>query len=117
MTRKKSEAERIYRITFQNQGKVYEMYAKEVSSSGMFGFVEVAHFVFGERSQVIVDSSEEALKTEFAGVKRAFVPLHAVIRIDEVEREGPARITSAEKGDAKVTAFPLPMPQPRGEKK
>ncbi len=117
MTRKKGETDHIYRVTFQNQGKVYEMYAKEVSSAGMFGFVEVAHFVFGERSQVIVDSSEEALKTEFAGVKRAFIPMHAVIRIDEVEREGPARITSVEKGDAKVAAFPLPIPHPRGERK
>ncbi len=117
MTRKKREGERIYRITFQNQGKLYEVYAKEVSSSPLFGFIEVAHFLFGERSQVIVDSSEEALKTEFAFVRRAFVPIHAVIRIDEVEREGAARITSLEKGEAKVAPFPLPMPQPRGEKK
>jgi len=117
MTKKRADSDRIYRITFHNQGKVYEMYAREVASSGMFGFVEVAQFVFGERSQVIVDSSEEALKSEFAGVKRAFVPLHAVIRIDEVEREGQARITVAEKGESKVAPFPLPIPQPKGEKK
>ncbi len=117
MTKKKAEAERIYRITFHNQGKVYELYAREVASSPMFGFVEVASFLFGERSQVIVDSSEEALKTEFAGVKRAFVPLHAVIRIDEVEREGPARITQLEKGEGRIAPFPLPMSVSKGEKK
>ena len=35
---------------------------------------------------------EEKLKAEFSGVKRTFVPLHAVVRIDEVEREGVNKI-------------------------
>ena len=94
-----------YRITFHNQGKVYEIYAREVHQSNLLGFVEVETIVFGEKSSVVVDPSEENLKAEFAGVARTYIPMHAVIRIDEVEKLGHGKITSG--GDAKVTPFPL----------
>ena len=60
--------EPIYKISFFNQGKVYEIYAKHVFQSDLWGFLEVEEFVFGERSQMIVDPSEEKLKNEFTGV-------------------------------------------------
>lgn len=94
-----------YRVTFHNQGKVYEIYAREVHQSSLLGFVEVENIVFGEKSGVVVDPSEESLKTEFAGVTRTYIPMHAVIRIDEVEKLGHSKITAA--GDAKVMPFPL----------
>jgi hypothetical protein len=104
------DAENIYRITFMHQGEVYEIYAKHVSQGGLFGFIEVEHLLFGERSKILIDSSEERLKTEFEGVKRTFVPLHSVLRIDEVEKAGRGRITS---GDGKVTSFPhVAIPSP-----
>ena len=65
--------EPIYKISFFNQGKVYEIYAKHVFQSDLWGFLEVEEFVFGERSQMIVDPSEEKLKNEFTGVKRSFI--------------------------------------------
>ena len=76
---------RIYRIVFHNQGNLYELYAHDVSHAEMYGFVEVADIIFGERTAILVDPSDEKLKSEFAGVKRTFVPLHAVVRIDEVD--------------------------------
>ena len=81
-----------YRIVFHNQGKLYELYARHVSHGEMYGFVEVGDIIFGERTEVIVDPSEERLKSEFAGVKRTFVPIHAVVRIDEVDKEGTNKI-------------------------
>ena len=102
--------ETIYRINFISQGEVYEIYARQVSQGGLFGFVEVEDLVFGERSKILIDSSEERLKTEFEGVKRTFVPLHSVLRIDEVEKAGRGRISSS---DGKVTSFPhvvIPTP-------
>jgi len=54
----------IYRINFINQGEVYEVYARHVSQGGLFGFVEIEEIVFGERSKLLIDSSEERLKTE-----------------------------------------------------
>ena len=103
----------IYRIVFHNQGKIYEVYARHVSHGEMYGFVEVADLVFGERTAILVDPAEERLKNEFAGVKRTFVPLHSVIRIDQVDKEGVAKVHSAE-GAANVTPFPMPAYQPPG---
>lgn len=97
--------QRLYRISFHNQGQVYEIYAREVSHGGMPGFVEVEKLVFGERSSVVVDPTEERLKSEFENVERFYIPLHAVIRIDEVNKEGNARIVKG--GDSKVTPFPV----------
>lgn len=91
-----------------NQGQIYEVYARNVSHGGMLGFVEIEKLVFGERSSVVVDPSEEKLKTEFANVERFYVPIHAVVRIDEVQKQGPARIVPAgPESSSKVTPFPL----------
>ena len=102
-------ARHIYRVIFHNQGKVYEIYARKVDDGGMLGFVQIEELTFGERTQVVVDPAEERLKGEFDGVKRTFLPLHAIIRIDEVEKQGVAKITDAE---GNVAQFPLPMYRP-----
>jgi|TARA_B100000902_G_scaffold330928_1_gene328113 hypothetical protein len=92
-----------FKITFFNHNSVYEIYSKEVYQSDMYGFIVIENIVFGENSSVVVDPSEEKLKTEFNNVKRFFVPSHNIIRIDEVEKEGAAKITSA---DANIKNFP-----------
>ena len=89
-------AESIYKVIFLNQNQVYEVYAKHVYQSDMYGFIEIEAFVFGERSQMIVDPAEERLKNEFAAVSRSYIPMHALIRIDEVEKEGVAKISDAQ---------------------
>jgi len=94
----------IFRIMFVNQGKVYELYARKVSHGGLFGFIEVEELTFGERSSVVLDPGEERVKAEFAEVKRTFLPLHSVLRVDEVKKQGQAKITPLEGGN--VTAFP-----------
>ena len=81
----------IYRVRFFNQNEVYEIYAKHVFQSDLWGFLEVEEFVFGERTQMIVDPAEEKLKTEFGDIKRSFIPIQAVVRIDEVEKKGPPK--------------------------
>lgn len=93
-----------------NQGKVYEIYARSVSHGNLLGFVEVEKLVFGERSTVVLDPSEERIKTEFAGVRRTYIPMHAVLRIDEVEKEGISKISKAEGGN--VAQFPMPLYTP-----
>lgn len=97
----------IYKVIFHNQGKVYEIYARGVHHGTLFGFVEVEKIVFGERSSVVVDPSEEGLKAEFGDVTRSYIPLHAIIRIDEVNRRGTARITEVEGSGAEIMPFPL----------
>jgi hypothetical protein len=106
-----NNAKSIYKVLFVNQGQVYEIYCREIFQSEMYGFIEVEELIFGERSQMIVDPGEERLKNEFAGVKRSFIPMHALIRIDEVEKEGVAKVSEA-KGDGKVAHFPPMAPRP-----
>ncbi len=93
-----------------NQGKVYEIYARSVGQGDLFGFVQIEELVFGERTTVVVDPSEEKLKTEFATVKRTYVPLHAIIRIDEVDKQGVSKISTVEGGN--VSQFPMPVYTP-----
>lgn len=99
---------RVYRVLFHNQGKIYELHARHVSQSTMYAFVEVGDLIFGERSAVLVDPSEEKLKAEFAGVQRTYIPLQALIRIDEVEKEGPNRILAADGVAPNVMPFAPP---------
>ncbi len=101
----------IYRIHFFNQGQIYELYARQVSQGSLFGFIEVEELIFGEKTQVVVDPSEEQLQKEFSGVKRTYLPMHTVLRIDEVEKEGSGRITSP-KGGGKIATFPSPIYTP-----
>jgi hypothetical protein len=102
-------ARQLYRISFVSQGKVYEIYARSVAQGALFGFIEVEKLVFGERTTVVVDPGEERIKSEFAGVKRTYIPLHAVLRIDEVEKEGVSKVSKAE---GNVAQFPMPMYTP-----
>ncbi len=104
----------IYKVQFHNQGQVYELYAREVTQSNMYAFVEVADFIFGEKSKLLVDPSEERLKTEFGQVNRTFIPLQSVIRIDEVEKEGSNKIIeNSDKSGNNVSSFPLPPLSPK----
>ncbi len=97
---------RIYKVRFFNQGRIFEVYAREVSQSGLFGFIEVAKLVWGAKSDVIIDPTEQELKNEFQGVERTYIPLHAVIRIDEVEKTGTAKVIPLSGGES---AQPHPM--------
>ena len=74
---------RVYKVMFVNQGKVYEIYAKAVHQGEIYGFVELEGLLFGETSKVLVDPSEERLKSEFQGVGRSMVPIHSVIRFGQ----------------------------------
>ena len=108
----------IFRIMFVNQGKVYEIYARRVSHGDLFGFIEVEELIFGERATVVVDPSEERIKGEFSGVKRTFLPMHSILRIDEVKKHGVSKISALENAGANVTQFPMPVySTPPGEKK
>jgi hypothetical protein len=103
----------IYKILFVNQGKVYEIYARRVSHGSLFGFIEVEKLVFGTRTSVVVDPTEEKIQTEFAGVKRTYLPMHSILRIDEVEKQGVSKVVNAEGGN--IAQFPVPMYTPPGK--
>lgn len=96
----------LFRITFSNQEAIYEVYAKSIKESDLFGFLEVEELVFGEQTSLVVDPSEERLKLEFNGVKRTFIPMHSIYRIDEVTKQGPAKVKDNPGYSNKVSPFP-----------
>src|SRR5699024_10584753 len=96
----------LYRIAFLNQGEVFEIYARSVSQGGLYGFVEVEELVFGEKTQLVIDPSEDKLANEFADVTRTYIPMHAIIRIDQVTQRGKARVTPSG-GNRKVRTCPV----------
>lgn len=102
----------VYRVLFASQGEIYEVYAREIYQSELYGFIEVEQFLFGNRTQLVVDPGEEKLKTELAGVARSYIPVHLVLRIDEVEKEGVPKVMEV-KGAGNVMPF-APMNNPGG---
>jgi hypothetical protein len=105
----------IYRVIFYNENNVYEIYAREIYQGEMYGFVEVEELVFGERSSLVVDPAEERLKTEFAGTSRTYIPMHSIIRIDEVEKEGPVKISETSNKGSNITRFPTSIYTPTND--
>jgi hypothetical protein len=95
----KPTAEPIYRVIFNNQGDVYDLYTRYIYQSEMYGFVEVEELLFDEnqiddaKDQVEAKANFEKLKMEFTGVKRSFIPLPSIIRIDEMEKPGVVKVT------------------------
>lgn len=101
--------QKLYRVTFRHNDQLWEIYARSISHSGLLGFVEVEKLVFGERSAIIADPGEEKLKSEFENVERTYIPVHAVVRIDEVTQLAKPRISAAGES-GKVMPFPTFLP-------
>ncbi len=85
-------------------GEVYEVFAKQIFQSDMYGFIEVENYIFNKDKQLVVDPSSEKLKNEFSNVQRSYIPINAIIRIDEVKETGKAKI---KENIGQVSPFPL----------
>ncbi len=98
----------LYKLTFLNAGKIYELYAHHVSSSDLWGFTQIGELVFDVRDGLVVDPTEERLRDEFADTRMLHLPMQSILRIEEVERKGAAKIRDAATGETVITPFPLP---------
>ncbi|GGW85240.1 DUF1820 family protein [Alteromonas halophila] len=105
-----SSTDPIYRVQFVSNGEHYELYVRHLTQANLFGFIEIGDFVWDSHTGVVVDPSHEKLKTEFAGVTSTYVPMHNVLRIDAVKKQGSAKISTL---SDKVTAFPNPIYTPK----
>ncbi|GGO71899.1 DUF1820 family protein [Bowmanella pacifica] len=105
-----SKTKPLYKVQFISNAERYEVYVREVSQGAMFGFVEIGDFVWDNHSSLLVDPSQEKLKTEFDNVMRTYIPMHNVLRIDEVKKQGNAKVTEL---SDKVTPFPKPIYTPK----
>ena len=104
---------RIFRVSFHSNGKVYQLHAQQIGPAELYGFIEIRDLLFGEHTSVIIDPAEEKLQNEFAGVERLILPMHAVFRIEEVEKRGQNKILDIDGSISNITPFPMP---PSGSK-
>ena len=74
----------VYKIIFIQLGEIYEVFAKKIYQSDMYGFVEVEEYIFNKDKQLVVDPSSEKLKNEFSNVERSYIPINSIMRIDKV---------------------------------
>ena len=100
-------SDRLYKIVFLNNGKVYELYSEGVTSSGLWGFIEVSDLVFEKSDGLVVDPTEEKMRQEFEHARVLHLPLQSVLRVEEVEKRGQCLIRDRKSGE-KVTPFPAP---------
>ncbi len=117
----------LYRIRFRTEDKILEVYCRNVAQGDLFGFIEISGFVWGRKSDLIVDPTEQEVRSEFAGVKNAQIPMHAVLRVDQVEKGGTAKILPIDKPEEPSTSdlmrgpnIPIIDPsntKPRGRKR
>ncbi|PJD95461.1 MAG: hypothetical protein CK426_04410 [Legionella sp.] len=96
----------LFKISFANQEAIYEIYVHSIKESEIFGFLEAEELVFGEQTTLVVDPSEERLQMEFNNVVRTFIPMHSIIRIDEVTKKGTPKVKDNLGYGAKVSPFP-----------
>ena len=99
----------IYKVVALLQGKVYELYARGVTSSGLFGFVEISDLLFDTGQQTVIDPAEERIREEFADTEVLHVPINSVLRVEQVKRRGQCVIRDRESGE-KVTPLPISRP-------
>ena len=94
----------VYKIKLIQLGEIYEVFARHIYQSEMYGFIEVEEYIFNRDKQLVVDPTSEKLKNEFLNVERSYIPLNSIVRIDEVDELGEAKITE---NKGQVSPFPL----------
>jgi hypothetical protein len=99
---------KLFKVTFLNHGRVYELYARHVSASSLWGFTEVGELVFDFNDGVVIDPTEERLRDEFGNTRVLHLPMQSIVRVEEVEKKGQSAIRDAATGESVVTMFPLP---------
>ncbi len=72
-----------YRITFTSDNDLYQVCARHVSASDLYGLIEIGEFIFPEAG-LVYNPGEERLRREFEGIRRTWLPYHAIVRIDEL---------------------------------
>ena len=101
----------VYRVLYHQQTVPFELYARSVSESEMFGFVELEELVF---ETAATEPAQEKVKQEFDAVKRTYIPLTNVIRIDAIERDDEMNWQGKRPNVGNVTVFPV-SPSPKNQ--
>ena len=93
-----------YRVIFSYEGKTRELFAKYICEESLMGFVEVEELLFTTTSSII-DTQEDQLREAFQGVKRTYLPLHSIHRIDELDSQQCQRLGLLKSQEKNTVAY------------
>ena len=78
----------VYRVIFTHLDQIYTLFSQGVSEETLVGFIEVDGILSVQRERNLSsDESKdnaERLYDKFDGVKRTYIPMHSIVRIDEL---------------------------------
>lgn len=88
-----------YVVTFTRDDDLYQVCARRVAPSELYGLIEIGEFIF-PANKLVYNPGEERIRREFSGIKRTWIPYHTIVRIDEVAdgRESEIKIVRMEPG-------------------
>lgn len=95
----------LYRINYINNQEIYELYAQQVSTDELLGFISLHGLQFDLDSSVVIDPVEERLKAEFKDVETLHLPIQHVIKIESVKQKKSCKIKALSKNNV-VTPLP-----------
>jgi hypothetical protein len=99
----------LYKVIFHSAGKIYELYANAVISSDLFGFVRVSGIELDQGEGLVIDPTGERLREEFADVRSLHLPMHTIVRVEEVDKRHALKILDGGSGE-KIMPFPIGIP-------
>jgi len=100
-----AQEKKVFKVYFFHMDKVYTLFAKEVNASGeLYNMCEISDIIFQRNKNLIVPSEDE-VRQEFSNIKKLMIPLHHLVRIDELEDVNEEDITNpkAHKADSQTT--------------
>lgn len=102
----------LYRIVFQQRDEECELYAVRVAQGHLPAFLEVEQILFADRATGPgANAVQERLRDALAPVKRCYLPLAHIVRIDEI-----AYATLAElRGEGRAESPATPGEDARGK--
>lgn len=100
----------IYRINFINQSQVYELYAKNIATNALLGFMSISDILFDLRDAVVIDPVEEQLKAEFKDVEVLHIPLTQILKVEEVKKKKSCKIRQLHTSQITTTMKTQPGP-------
>lgn len=80
----------VYRTVFTHLDQVFTLYSRGVSEETLVGFIEVDD-ILAVSQEIILSSENQATQNlyieQMESIKRTYIPMHAVVRIDEMSRK------------------------------
>ena len=76
----------IYRILFRHESHKIELYARRVFPSDFLGLVRIEDLIFFEdKNSLLINPMDDKIKKEFADTRVLHIPLHCLLRIEELK--------------------------------